>query len=256
MRHALVVATMTMRLGAVVALAALTAVGCSRPNRPALPSAASDAVEWAPSLALASLSAVSARLVRPFADPFDVAALGPNGVPQQGTMASCTDYFAMRQKGFEPLAETDLAAMKVEGATCWALKALETAKPATGRPLRAFSLGQNALTRLPPVLGPMPSPTDTEIRTEATKAGKSWSSVDPEAKVVPNDEWNAQVKGKDWTTDLHVLARGDLNGDGNDDLLIATLSTGSEGSWGEVRLRLLTSMPAAAVLVVAKDYPL
>ena len=45
-RHELVVATMTMRLGAVVALAVLTAVGCSRPNRPALPSAASEAVEW------------------------------------------------------------------------------------------------------------------------------------------------------------------------------------------------------------------
>ena len=67
-------------------------------------------------------------------------------------------------------------------------------------------------------------------------------------------ECSGERKGLD--DDFHVLARGDLNGDGNDDLLIATLSTGSEGSWGEVRLRLLTSMPAAAVLVVAKDYPL
>jgi hypothetical protein len=64
------------------------------------------------------------------------------------------------------------------------------------------------------------------------------------------------VKGKDWTTDLDILARGDLNGDGVDDLLVATVSTGSEGSWSEVRLRLLSSVPGDPVLHVVKEYPL
>jgi hypothetical protein len=213
-------------------------------------------VVWSPSLHLDSLDAIPARLDAPFPEPVAVAALGPDRSLKQATIASCAGYFQLRPKGYEPLAEPDRAAMKMDAATCWALEALAEARPAKMRPLRPFPVAQETLARLPPTLGPMAMPLDRDRRSQAARAGKSWSAADPDARAVQTDDWDAQVKGTDWTTDLHILARGDLDGDGADDLLVETVSTGSEGSWSEVRLRLLTSVPGDPVLRVVKDYPL
>jgi hypothetical protein len=64
------------------------------------------------------------------------------------------------------------------------------------------------------------------------------------------------VKGPDWITDLSVLVQGDLNGDGVDDVLVETISAGMEGSWSEVRLRLLTSVPNQDVLEILEEFAL
>ncbi len=171
-------------------------------------------------------------------------------------MANCVSYFELRPKGYEPMAQPDLTAMKVTGAECWAVKTLGTARPATARPIRPFPLNQSVLARLPPVLGPMAMPADRDRRLHANSEGQPWSAIDPDAQVVAQEEWSAQVKAKDWTTDLQIFVRGDLNGDGVDDVLISTVSTGSEGSWGEVRLRLLSTVAGTSVLHVVKEYPL
>jgi len=250
---------MTVRGG--IRVAVLSILACNRVNQPppAQPTSVASPnapVVWSPSLGLDSLSAVSTHLATPFPEPFDVAVVGPDGLPKQASMPNCAAYFELRPKGYEPLAQPDMAAMKVAGGTCWALKTLETARAATVHPLRPFPLSQEALGRLPPVLGPTAMPADRDRRIRATSEGQAWIATDPAAKVLSKGDWRAQVRGKDWTTDLDILACGDLNGDGVDDLLVLTVSTGSEGSWSEVHLRLLSSVPGDPVLHVVKDYPL
>ncbi len=242
-------------------LALLAVVACARVSQPPVSGPApapvgTAPVVWAPALDLPSLGELPARLAARFPEPFDVAVLGADGSPKQASMPNCAAYFDLRPKGYEPLSQPDLAAMKTAGATCWALKALEMAKPAAARPLRPFPLTETVLARLPPLLGPTGMPADRERRVRAKSEGKTWGAFDPDARVVPKSDWAAQVKGKDWTTDLDVLALGDLNGDGVDDMLIAEASTGSEGSWSEVRLRLLSTVEGNPLLHVVKEYPL
>jgi hypothetical protein len=80
--------------------------------------------------------------------------------------------------------------------------------------------------------------------------------VDPEARLKVTDSWRAQAEGKDWRTDVEILGRGDFDSDGRADLLVKTVSTGSEGSWCEIRLRLLTRRRPDGPLAVTREYRL
>ena len=174
----------------------------------------------------------------------------------QSTIASCASYFEQRPKGYEPLSETDLAAMKNEGANCQALRLIQAARPASRELLQGFVFEERSLSKLPAALGPTPNPADRDRREAATAAGRTWASTDPEATISATDSWSAQVQGKDWKTEIKVLGHGDFDGDGTDDILVETLSSGTTGSWREVRLRLLTSAPGAKILRIAREYPL
>ena len=67
---------------------------------------------------------------------------------------------------------------------------------------------------------------------------------------------SAIVTGTDWTTKLEVLARGDFTGDGTTDVLLRTVSHGTEGSWREVRLRVLSQEQGQPVLAIKSELPL
>ena len=213
-------------------------------------------VRWSPALRLASVDGIPARLRAPFADPFDVAKLAPDGAMLQSTIVSCASYFERRPKGYEPLSETDLAAMKNEGANCQALRLIQAARPASGELLQGFVFDERSLSKLPAALGPTPNPADRDRRDAATAAGRTWAVTDPEATISATDAWSAKVQGKDWTTEIKVLALGDFDGDGTDDILLETLSSGSTGTWREVRLRLLTSAPREKTLRIVREYAL
>ncbi|HEX3695811.1 MAG TPA: hypothetical protein VH374_10510 [Polyangia bacterium] len=214
-----------------------------------------DALLWSPHLNPASAAEARALQV-PFTSPFDVVLLQAGGSPKQATISDCNTYFELRPKGYEPLSQPDLAAMKIEGANCFAVRAVQNGRPSNARPIRPFLVGQRTLARLPPALGPQPNPTDAARRKRATASGMSWATTDPAAILTVTDEWTARVKGPDWITDLSVLVQGDLNGDGVDDVLVETISAGMEGSWSEVRLRLLTSVPNQDVLEILEEFAL
>ena len=105
-------------------------------------------------------------------------------------------------------------------------------------------------------MGPAVHPAERDRREAAASAGKSWAAVDPEARLKVADAWTAQIQGTDWRTELEVLGRADFDGDGRVDLLVRTVATGSEGSWSEVRLRLLTWRGPDGPLVVTREYRL
>jgi hypothetical protein len=170
-------------------------------------------------------------------------------------MTNCQDYLRLRPQGYEARTEVDFAAMKIEGSRCQALKALERAQPAARTPLRVL-VDQAFLTVLPPALGPENTPVDLERRERATREGAAWKALDPDATITIRSPEGATVTGADWTTRVDVLARADFDGDGNGDLLVRTVSFGTEGSWREVRLRVLSRRRNSAVLAVTAELPL
>jgi hypothetical protein len=223
-------------------------------DRPTNPTAPAQNVWWAPVLELESLSAIPLRLERPFADPFDVVAQA-DGQLRNDVASNCSTALVLMDKGYQPMSAVDAAAFKRAVAQCRVIKALAAARPATNG-LAIFRLDANALSALPPTLGPEPNPTDILEREAATRAGQSWSGHDPEAGVEVISAWQAKATGSDWTTELELLARADFDADGGEDVLILTLSYGTEGSWTEVRLHQLTRKDGRQILQVVRQIPI
>jgi hypothetical protein len=243
------------------AIAALWATACSHsqnvaptPSRSGQPASS---IWWSPALRLSSTAMVDSRLETLFEAPIDVVKSTDGKSFDRKLMTNCLSYFALRTVGYEPESDGDTAAMKLEGAKCQAVRALRQSKPSQAASLEAFRLDDGALQKLPPTLGPESSPADIQAREAATRFGKTWQAYEPLAhlgRVVSPQE--ADVTTPESTTEIKVLVRADLNGDGADDILVQTLSFGTEGSWREVRLRLLTTDGYGPVLKIIKEYSL
>jgi hypothetical protein len=224
------------------------------PAHPTNPPAPTQSVWWAPVLQLESLSSIPQRLERPFSDAFDVVAQ-VDGQLRNDVAGNCSTALVLMENGYQPMSAVDAAAFKQAVAQCQVIKALATARPAA-EGLAAFRLDANALSALPPTLGPEPNPTDIQEREAATRAGQSWRAHDPEARVEANNAWQAKATGGEWTTELELLARADFDADRREDILILTLSYGTEGNWTEVRLHQLTSEDGRKILQVVRRLPI
>jgi|GEM_PF-7080086 len=212
---------------------------------------------WSPTLRLTSVSMINSRLETPFEAPIEVVRIATGQAGDRRVMTNCTSYFALRSGNYEPESDGDTAAMKLEGGKCQAVQALRLARPPRQTSLEAFHLDNGALDQLPPSLGPESNPTDLQEREQATQAGKSWHAYDPLAHIgrVTSSQDAVVISGQ-LTTEVAILARADLDGDGVDDILVQTLSFGTEGSWREVRLRLLTRVGNHGVLRVTREFRL
>ena len=226
----------------------------SRTEPSAVPSV--DSIWWSPVLKLASVDAIPHELASPFDYPIDVTRRAQSDNVDRAVMTSCATYLALRERGYEATSETDFAAMKMTGARCQALKILTTTTSQSRGRVARFSLSREALSDLPPALGPEPTPGATTRREGATQQGLSWSAVDPFATYTGRSPDSGVVSGPDWTTKLEILARADFTGDGAVDVLLRTVSYGTEGSWREIRLRVLSRHKDKPVLVIERELPL
>jgi hypothetical protein len=239
------------------AVVAAILLGACAQNRPtSLPTPDGNAptgdVWWAPELGLRSLESIPARIEQPFDEPFEVVAM-QGGQVRSASAPNCSTALMLVGKGYLPMADVDAVAFKLEVSKCQALQWLGGAKPAGVGSLASFRLDAEALSVLPPALGPEPNPQDVEDREAATIAGTSWQARDPESRVTTMEAGHAKVQGADWTTEMTLLGRGDFDADGRDDILLQTLAYGTEGSWKEVRLHQLTADDGKPVLRLAKQ---
>lgn len=236
-----------------ISVSCLVAVGCAQTTVPTPVPARTGDLWWSPALGLPTLGGIEESLGRAFDSPYDVFLAEKGAPPKPAIVTNCENYFQLREEGYEPLTETDLAAFKLEGARCNAIRALRAAQPGTRNRLDAFRLESTALSLLPPAMGPENSPLDREERQRATELGKSWGEFNPGASIAPSGPYEAKVVGSDWTTELELLGLADFNGDGSDDLLVRSLSYGKEGSWREVRLRLLSRPTGKKLLTIVDE---
>lgn len=247
---------MTLRrlLLAVVPLAACASAVPTATTAASKPVAA--AVWWSPSLELLSPADIDERLKRPFEDSFDVIKPGPSGTMEHQQITDCVSYARWRDLGYEPQILNDLAGLKIEGALCQAIRLVREARPGLIPSTDLTAVSPALLPHLPATLGPQVSPAERERRQVAAAKGTSWATADPGLTLDAISAEVGVVKGPTWMTKLEILVRGDLDGDGVQDLLVRTVSSGTEGSWREVRLRLLRAVPGHPVYAVSAEYGL
>ena len=182
---------------------------------------------------------ISVALARPFDSTFPVAALGSDGGVLQGEVANCSQYFAMVARGFHAVSDQDFFILKTTGARCHALRMLVARGASLKDPPLDLDFRKSGLESLPPTLGPAPSPKEDADRDAAAAAGMSWRTFEPSAALEAPSAHRAKVTGPAWSERLEVWAIGDLRKVGATEALVFSSVTGTEGSWFEIKLRLL-----------------
>jgi hypothetical protein len=177
------------------------------------------AVTWSPKMGVATLAAIDGLLSEPMNG--DYAAVLDDGSVHP--MKTCRDLLPLVDAGLSHLSPDDSTVgwqlFQGEVVRCTRLKILKQARPASASYLGWFSTSASAILKLP--AGVAPSFSDRELKAvaKASKGCTSWRTYDRHLRVTVKDDHGA-LDTPGWAGHIYLLVRGDLNGDGIEDLLI------------------------------------
>ncbi len=201
---------------------------------------------WSPVLELDSLATLPARFARPFREPVDLV----RG-EARSSAGNCPALLAARAQGASPADDRDLAIERDEGARCIALEQLSHARGAPAGSLAGFELRTAKAAQLPPTLA-VPFGKRDDARAQAAEArGQTLRDYLPDV-VVQAGDGALLLKGDTWETRVEVLARGDFDGGGREELLLAAHDKATEGTFESTRLLLVARRGNGGALTTLK----
>ena len=156
------------------------------------------------------------------------------------TVAHCQDFFLAEKRALEPVKPNEFVSYRLMGAGCKAVSLSLALKDSTESYLGAFALNKALAEKLPPELAFFVSAS----RKEAVLADprvQSWADVDKIVAVKRTNKHQAVFVDSDGNQrEFFVLARGDYNADGVEDILVKSVNSVSGGSYVSVKLYVLT----------------
>ena len=218
--------SLTSKLLFVAFLAALLSA-CGKPEYP---------VSWDPVLNLESQADIQTALKAPWDDP---APLIGSESGEEMVVGNCIEYMHARDQGYEPLNNLVAAYVTDKAATCEILSHLAAARPSQKSYLEHFFLNPQAIGELPPQIGFIVSEERADAASMAGKAGQGLGDFD-DYSVADFSANHAQLDGDGWAMTIDVLAHGDFNADGVEDLLMKVSYHATEGSYVDTRVFVLT----------------
>ncbi len=201
--------------------------------------ATGDGVTWSRELAGPARADLERALDLPFEDAWDTH-LSKTG--ERRRVTSCRAALAL-PRGFTPDDQSDpqwyaFVTMRVR---CRVIEQLGKATPARADHLGKFTLDNARLAELPAILHPLAGPGDAVARLQkASSDGVSWKKWDGSVRTARGHGERVSVVGKDVDCFLQVLGRGDLNGDGVEDLVLLRSGGGRQGTWNSIAAFVLT----------------
>ncbi len=211
--------SLSLKLTTAVALAtALILGGCvAAPQKPAtrvFPVCHTAAVDWPANLTLEQLKDEPLKQLDGGID------MTKEGVTNVVTAATWREYSRLSSEGYEPAGGMNL------GMAGWFIHErgfipfMERAISAKQSYVRPLPMNRTLLKWLPLDLGPQISSEGIEAVAQATKAGKSWVEFYPDTKIIKNTSESIQISADGFMITLTVLAYGDFDHDGYDDVLL------------------------------------
>ncbi|HVZ33696.1 MAG TPA: hypothetical protein VG963_14795 [Polyangiaceae bacterium] len=231
----------------------VTAVGCATTPAPATPRA----VSWDPSLsAFAPLapnpSSDQAVLERQLAATWeDVLELRHKD--ERAEVTSCRTLLTLGD-AYEPVRAAEFPIYRDRRVECRAIQMVVDARPSRFSTWDAFTLDSHAPERLPAAFSLAVSPDDEQRVAEFAARHEAWSKVEPVEFVASTAPNTAKYRAGPAEQVITLLARGDFNGDGVEDLLLMSHAHLTEGTYTRTRSFLITlhqpSQPVADLISV------
>jgi hypothetical protein len=234
------------RWAGVLALAAFGVTASLFGLQPARADGAASSVTWSKNLAGPTPAELKKALTEPWSYSYDTRK-GKGGEARKVT--GCAEAKAL-PAGFEPETEQDFAAFKTDLLHCRVIELLLAAKPASANHLSGFVLDERSLDQLPASLIPTPSPEEGRKLELAAARGTSWRKSDPKIHIVKKKTDAITIESARTRAILTLLGRGDLNGDGLDDLVLERAGGGLKGTWASTEAFILTRRSATGPLEV------
>jgi hypothetical protein len=203
---------------------------------------------WSKDLNLVNLSDIEQNLRKPFDERVNVVSGS-----KQAPVGNCLEYLKYSDEGYKAGSDFQMRTLESLGADCRTLALLRNAAPARVSYLGDFHLDKAAPAVLPAQFAVAVSKEGLESVAAAARRGKSWLEYQPRLKAEP-EEGALTVEADGMRSDLRLYARGDLNGDGVEDLIVREDYAAIGGTYGGSRLFMLTRRRGERVLEVLKQY--
>jgi hypothetical protein len=198
-----------------------------------------------------SQQALRAQLSQPLAQVFALEA--PDG--EAVRIRTCQDLFAADARGLDRTG-SDHVAYRYQALSCYAARAIAGARASTRSSLRDFALDRASVQQLPAGLWLALSAAD---RAKAAVAGARFGDLVGEATyqtTATAASRQVMVDAADGRTQaIAWVARGDFDGDGGEDLLLATHDTDERSGHEGFRLVVVSRPAANAAFRIVKTFP-
>jgi hypothetical protein len=210
-------------------------------------------VWWSAELELDSLDRVEARLRRDLWLDF------PEGLKlykAQGTghvtaqARNCNSLRKLSQEGYYGSNSSDIGVQHYHRSVCRAIALLGQAKPARTSHLRGFVLNAEAVRYLPALVNLQPSCHSICQAYFKNKRGVPLTDFEDIERVEVTNEDKLIVWTPGWRVKMSLIARGDFNSDGLDDILLVSHGGATEGTMRGADLYVLTRDGPGVVLQV------
>ena len=162
---------------------------------------------------------------------------------------NCREYLGLSEKGFHAESSYSIAMESWFKSTCYPLQYLEKALPSRISHLKNFRLANEPLENLPLTLDLILSGDDERAAKAALEKGMTWRDFAPDAKVEVTNPNEILIKREDSETKLTLLAWGDFNHDGVEDILLGVGHSVPSGTYSHYGHAILTRLEKGGKLV-------
>lgn len=192
-------------------------------------------VSWSSALKLKSLSDIPQQLQQPINE---VILTGPSSGPV--TVKTCVEYLKLTREGYFPANNHEIAASSWLISACYPLRFLQTAIPAQQSYLRSFDLVKNYQQLPADVVFP-------DLESESQPQG-DLATAYPDAKLKLRDNNSIElIESKiGMRAIVTLLAWGDYNHDGYDEMLIEVANYATDGSFHSYQMYVVAKTNSTA----------
>jgi len=176
---------------------------------------------------------IRSMLSEAWADEIEVA---PSSKPDEHiVLSSCAQYLAYPAGTLEPVHPMDGAPYMARALTCQAALQIIAAQPASRSHIPSRFIVEDLPQLLPPEVAMIIS-TEESKRLLADKSKRSWADITPIKKATVINAEHARFEDEGGSQDIELVARGDFNGDGLEDVLFTSHNAVEGGSYAAFRL--------------------
>jgi len=165
---------------------------------------------------------------------------------------SCTEYFKLSDKTLTTVRENESSAFTEFALMCEAAKVIIEAKPSKLSFLDDLKFDKQLPNKLPKQIAMVISTTESK-KLNANSKLVSWADVNKINKVNIINNVKAIYHHQGSAQEIELMAKGDFNGDGIEDMLISSRDSVVGGSYSALRVYQVTKLNNQAGLEVTNE---